>query len=80
MKALHIRWHGALAGLLLFSLLQAVTDVRSATLPPRPRGAVPSVRQLQWQELEYYGPHGIGIIRITRGRSISPIIATNCLP
>ncbi len=55
MNSLHIRWQGALTSLLLFSFPQAVTVVRGATPPPKPCGAVPSVRQLYWQELEYYG-------------------------
>jgi alpha-L-fucosidase len=29
--------------------------VRGASPPPKPQGALPSLRQLEWQELEFYG-------------------------
>ena len=42
-------------GMLVLAFGQAAFGVRAATPPPKPHGATPSLRQLQWQELEFYG-------------------------
>ncbi|MCL4177291.1 MAG: hypothetical protein KJ072_06050 [Verrucomicrobia bacterium] len=45
------RW----VGMLLLAYGQPAFGVQGATPPPKPHGATPSLRQLQWQELEFYG-------------------------
>jgi len=44
-----------LAGMLLLLFWQSPLWVHGATPPPLPHGAIPSARQLGWQELEFYG-------------------------